>query len=121
MYKFSRRTALLFALLFGASSAFTACADGDSGDKTALVAEDNGDDKGSDDDDDDDDDDEVKDDADDDDDMPVNDDDPSDPEDPEAEVCPDRYRYTQWHSPALRQNHNPATFPLEACAPDGII
>lgn len=125
---FTRRYALVFALLFAASSAFLACADGDSAEKTALVADEDGD---LDDADTPEDPDDTPEDPDTDakdpttpedgDDMPSNDDDPSEPEDPNAEVCPQGYRYTQWHGPALRQNHNPATFPLEACAPDGII
>lgn len=58
------------------------------------------------------------------DDMPVNDDevsdiDPSQPND--GITCPDGRRFTQWHGPALRQGHAPTTFPLEACAPDGVI
>lgn len=58
------------------------------------------------------------------DDMPPNDDDPSDidptlPND--GIICPDGRRFTQWHGPALRQGHATTTFPLEACAPDGVI
>src|SRR5690625_2911093 len=44
---------------------------------------------------------------------------PFEPADPK--VCPDGYRFTQWHAPALRQGHAPTEFPLEPCAADGVI
>lgn len=129
---------LIICALF-ATSTMMACADGDSGEKNALV-EDTGtpsepheeeeqeDDTSSDEETED----EEEDTSDDDDsttppedDMPVNDDDdpsdiePSQPDD--GIICADGRRFTQWHGPALRQGHAATTFPLESCAPDGVI
>ncbi len=47
--------------------------------------------------------------------------DPDPVEDPVKQSCKDGYEYTHWHAPALRHSSFATEFPLDACAPDGVI